>query len=130
VKIIGVENTVAAYMTVQISGETAAGRAAVDAGIAAASRVGEVIASHVIPRPSREIAELQKFDHPEIGLANVADPSPRKIRTRREPRDIESMTVRELRAVARRTKGLSIQGREIARASKKQLLDALLNSND
>jgi hypothetical protein len=38
---------------------------------------------------------------------------------------LDSMTVRELRSLARETPGLSIRGREIARATKKQLLAAL-----
>ena len=42
VRILGVENTVAAYMTVQVSGETSARQAAVAAGVIAAARGGEV----------------------------------------------------------------------------------------
>jgi microcompartment protein CcmL/EutN len=39
------------YVTVLVRGEIGAVRAAVDAGRAAAMRLGELVASHVIPRP-------------------------------------------------------------------------------
>jgi ethanolamine utilization protein EutM len=41
-----------ALITIIIKGDVGSVRAAVDAGAAAASKVGELIASHVIPRPA------------------------------------------------------------------------------
>src|SRR3989304_1939632 len=58
VQLVGKERVDAALITVKIVGETAAVRSAVDAGSAAAKRVGELISSHVIPRPSHEIEDL------------------------------------------------------------------------
>lgn len=55
-KVIGVSKKVS--VTIQIVGEVAAVRSAVDAGVAAAERVGEVVASHVIPRPHEEVDKL------------------------------------------------------------------------
>jgi ethanolamine utilization protein EutM len=40
-----------AYITTVIKGDVGSVRAAVDAGAAAASKVGELVASHVIARP-------------------------------------------------------------------------------
>ena len=40
-----------AYLTTVISGDVGSVRAAVDAGAAAASQVGELVCAHVIPRP-------------------------------------------------------------------------------
>jgi len=51
VRLIGRERADAGLMTIKISGEVAAVRAAVDAGAAAAQRVGELVSVHVIPRP-------------------------------------------------------------------------------
>ena len=60
-KVIGVSKKVS--VTIQIAGEVAAVRAAVDAGVVAAERVGEVVASHVIPRPHEEVDKiLQAFE--------------------------------------------------------------------
>jgi ethanolamine utilization protein EutM len=51
VTIVGWEKIGSAYATVLCRGDVAAVRAAVDAGAAAARRVGDLIAVHVIPRP-------------------------------------------------------------------------------
>jgi ethanolamine utilization protein EutM len=57
-KVIGVNKSIS--VTIHIGGEVAAVRAAVDAGVEAAMRVGDVAASHVIPRPHEEIDKLMK----------------------------------------------------------------------
>ena len=113
VKLIGLEQTVAALITVQVVGDTAAVRSAVDAGGAAAERVGVLVSTHVIPRPSSDVEKMQ------FGESSEAARRERSTGSRKD------MTVRELRRLARRTPGLSIQGREIARANKQQLLDVL-----
>lgn len=51
VELIGRERADAGLMTIKIKGDVAAVRAAVDAGAAAAQRVGELVSAHVIPRP-------------------------------------------------------------------------------
>lgn len=117
VRLVRIEKTVPALMTAQIVGETAAVRAAVDAGRRAAERVGSVVSVHVIARPSDEMGELQRL---------YATGAPARL-GRKPPSlqdDLDAMTVRDLRALARTTEGLSIQGRAIARASKAELLAA------
>mgnify|MGYP003364282897 FL=1 len=42
-------------VTVMVRGDVGAGKAAVDAGAAAAERVGELISVHVIPRPADDV---------------------------------------------------------------------------
>ena len=54
VKLVGRERADAGLMTIKIIGDVAAVRAAVDAGAAAAQRVGELVSVHVIPRPDDE----------------------------------------------------------------------------
>ena len=51
VTLIGKERADAGLMTIKIIGDVAAVRSAVDAGAAAAQRVGELVSVHVIPRP-------------------------------------------------------------------------------
>jgi ethanolamine utilization protein EutM len=41
-----------AYVTTVIQGDVGSVRAAVDAGAAAASRIGDLVSAHIIPRPS------------------------------------------------------------------------------
>lgn len=55
---IGKEVTDAALVTIKITGEVAAVRSAVDAGKIAAARVGEVVSTHIIPRPDDEIETI------------------------------------------------------------------------
>ena len=119
VTLLGMEKADAGLVTILIEGETAAVQSAVDAGRAAAEKVGEVVAGHVIPRPATEVRAMQQGElkaRPAASSSSSSDPS-----------DLSSMTVRELRAHARSQEGLSIQGREIARANRQQLLDALRN---
>lgn len=104
VELVTMERTEAALITVVVEGDTAAVQSAVDAGRAAAARVGEVLSSHVIARPAAETLGMQTGS--------------------RTP-ELEDMTVRELRALARTMDNLPIQGREIARANKAELLKAL-----
>jgi len=49
------------YVTTFIRGDVAAVKASVDAGVRAASALGQVILAHVIPRPHDELPNLGKF---------------------------------------------------------------------
>lgn len=55
VKIAGKEHVTGGYVAVMVRGDVGAVKAAVDAGAAAAQRVGELISVHVIPRPHTEV---------------------------------------------------------------------------
>ncbi|KAF0140927.1 MAG: microcompartments protein [Stygiobacter sp.] len=58
VKLVSKEKITAALVTIKIVGEVAAVKSAVDAGAAAAQRVGQLVSAHVIPRPDDEIESL------------------------------------------------------------------------
>jgi microcompartment protein CcmL/EutN len=51
VELVGMEKTGGGYVTAVVRGDVAAVKAAVDAGVRGAEKVGEVIATHVIARP-------------------------------------------------------------------------------
>lgn len=51
VDLVGWEKIGGGYVAVAVRGDVGAVRAAIEAGSAAASRVGEVISTHIIPRP-------------------------------------------------------------------------------
>ncbi len=51
VELIGYQQIGGGYVTAIVRGDVASVRAAVDAGIRAAEKVGEIVSSHVIPRP-------------------------------------------------------------------------------
>ena len=64
IKLVGYEKVIGAgkavSVTIQIAGEVAAVQASVDAGVAAANRIGRVLSYHVIPRPHEEVDLLIK----------------------------------------------------------------------
>jgi microcompartment protein CcmL/EutN len=55
VQLVGYEKVDAGLVTAIVRGEVAAVKSAVDAGAAAARKVGEVVATHVIPRPHANV---------------------------------------------------------------------------
>ena len=58
VVLIGKEYIGQGYVTVMVRGDVGAVKAATDAGAAAARRVGELVAVHVIPRPHAEVEKI------------------------------------------------------------------------
>ena len=58
VELVSYEKTGGGYTTAVIRGDVAAVKAATDAGRTAASRVGEVVAVHVIARPHQNVVEV------------------------------------------------------------------------
>src|ERR1700685_4622911 len=58
VVLIGKEYIGSGYVTVMVRGDVCAVKAATDAGAAAARRVGELVAVHVIPRPHEAVEEI------------------------------------------------------------------------
>jgi len=58
VRLLSKEKVTAALVTVKIIGEVAAVKSAVDAGSAAAQRVGQLVSAHVIPRPDDQLEDI------------------------------------------------------------------------
>ena len=58
VELVGYKQVGGGLVTALVSGDVAACKAATDAGAAAAQRVGEVVAVHVIPRPHSDLAKV------------------------------------------------------------------------
>jgi microcompartment protein CcmL/EutN len=57
VRLVGYEKIDAGLVTAIVRGEVGAVKAAVEAGAAAARRIGTVTAVHIIPRPHAEVAD-------------------------------------------------------------------------
>src|SRR5512139_78665 len=58
VTLLDKELTTGGLVTIKVIGEVGAVRSAVDAGSRAAERVGELISTHIIPRPHDEVEDL------------------------------------------------------------------------
>jgi len=55
VELIGFEKIGGGYVTAIVRGDVASVKAAVDAGVQAAQKVGEIVSSHIIPRPHANV---------------------------------------------------------------------------
>ena len=160
VTLVDAESIKNGYVTIKCIGEVAAVKSAVDAAAVAAQRVGQLISTHVIPRPAEEVAfiikksttsaivkQLQQESSPErtsdvttrmpkakpekkpVGPAadNTMDMFVASANDDEYKRQLEAMTVHELRRLARDVGGLSIYGRQISKANKKQLIAEFMN---
>jgi ethanolamine utilization protein EutM len=58
VELVSMEKTGGGYVTAVVRGDVAAVKAAIDAGVRGAEKVGEVISTHVIARPHTNIDEV------------------------------------------------------------------------
>ncbi len=117
VRMVSRTKTNAALITIAVVGDVAAVQASVDAGRAAAERVGIVLSSRVIPRPGEGVVEamLDGTRSSPVG----ADDAP-------ETGELSDLTVRELRARARDRDDLeNVAGRTISRATKDELIALL-----
>jgi microcompartment protein CcmL/EutN len=116
VRLAGTERADAGLVTVKFVGDTASVKAAVDAGAAAAERVGQLVSVHVIPRPHEElgiVAGDDEGDEPAVALPGTID-----------LQSLEHAKVVDLRALARTISDFPIKGRDVARAGRDELLAA------
>ncbi len=136
VRLLQQQRTNPALITHFVVGEVGAVQAAVDAGRMAAERVGRVAAAHVIARPGEGL--LSSIIFPETGTpkrASGGGASGGGASTRdasgsakgsasgaRGDLDLSGMTVRDLRSLARDQNDEAMSGREIARATKADLV--------
>lgn len=58
VELVGSEKIGSGLVTVMVTGDVGAVKAAVEAGAAVASNLGEVVATHVIPRPHEDVCKI------------------------------------------------------------------------
>ena len=126
VRLVRQARTVPGLITHFVIGETGAVRAAVEAGAAAAARVGRVAGSHVIPRPAPGVWDMIQGRPVPRPLEPARASAPRRSRPARTSSapvdDYEGQTVRALRALARERDDDRLTGRAIARANKAELV--------
>jgi microcompartment protein CcmL/EutN len=115
VDLAAVEQTTGGLVTIRLSGEVGAVQAAVDAGAAAARRIGQLLSQHVIPNPHDDLVRLFRLNAAPSSCADGPLAPP-------HADDLERMSVVELRRVARGLPGLGIKGRQISKANREELL--------
>ena len=65
VQLVGYQQIGGGYVTAIVRGDVAAVRAAIEAGTVAAQKVGEIVSSHIIPRPHTMVDEVLPLGRPE-----------------------------------------------------------------
>lgn len=139
VRLLGKEVVREGLVTIEVVGEVAAVKVAVEAGAQAAARVGELLSAHVIPRPDDEIdillagqqgVEAAPGPQPVVKAppAPAAVPKAAPAPATTTDAELDAMTVHQLRAIAREIPGLGIQGRQISKANKQVLLTEILKA--
>ena len=58
VTLVGTEKIGSGLVTVMVRGDVGAVKAAVEAGAANAARLGELVATHVVPRPHSDVEKI------------------------------------------------------------------------
>ena len=121
VKLLDKELATGGLVTIRVIGEVGAVRSAVDAGARAAEKVGELISTHIIPRPHDEVEDLLLYFEAPAETPPVTERKDDWLISQ----DLGKMSVKNLRALARKTSGITLSGRDISRAGKEQLLKEL-----
>ncbi len=140
------EKTGGGIVIIKLRGSVGAVKAAVEAGAAAAQRIGQLVASHVIPNPDDGIEPMIiPIEHPGTSKparelhfpvkrtklasnqmtvkVSADDEKLAAIANKIERDGIESLDYNELRYLARRTDGLPISKGDIRNLGRGQLLD-------
>src|SRR5699024_7182838 len=148
VRLVDMEIVKGGYVTVQLVGDVAAVRAAVDAGSSAAEAFGRLISSHVIARMHEETEQLIKTEEDEAvpeqkpEVSNVepeqpedpeeeieavieekeeTQPSPEEVAEAFTRDGLSKMTVTELRKLVRQRKVMADEIKQIKYARKADL---------
>lgn len=129
-------------VTVLVTGDVGATKAAIDASAAAAERVGKLISVHVIARPANDIEKMLKppsapepepptepepSAEPEPPTEPESSAEPEPTRTPIDPRmidldSLQNMTVSRLRALVRGIENHHMSSKEIRFAKKEELI--------
>jgi len=93
VELLGKERADAGLITILVVGETAAVRSAVDAGAAAAQRVGQLVSTHIIPRPDDQL-DYKIFGGSQakpkkVKVEPVAEKKSEPEKRKRQPKKVE-----------------------------------------
>jgi len=95
VSLIGKEKVTPALITIKIAGETAAVKSAIEAGAAAAQRVGQLISIHLIPNPDLQLGIFFPEIITQVGevplskdnlnSTEVKEETPKAVKQKKEP---------------------------------------------
>jgi microcompartment protein CcmL/EutN len=126
---------------VEITGDVGAVKASIDASRPAVEKVGQLISTHVIPRPAAETSYLCTFspkrDAHEAGEGKIHGIVKTENTCEHDGfemleiiQKLNSMKVVELRAYARKLDGIRMERDHIKYATRKELLESILEYHE
>lgn len=141
VKLIGIQLVSGGLVTVGITGDLGAVKASIDASRSAVEKVGQLISSHVIPRPAAETSSLCSRSSKGYVHKACTEQICEIVESESTCGDdglelfalvqrLNSMKVVELRAYARKLTGIRIERGHIKYSTRKELLDAILECHE
>lgn len=123
VDLLAFEQIGGGLVSVRFRGDVAAVQVAVQAGVEAAKRLGEVISHNVIPAPHADLlATLVKGP----AAPRAVQPAPAApAETPPHPEQLDDVPVARLRQLVRQLPDAQLKGRQVSRANKKALIAEL-----
>lgn len=123
IQLVRKENSTGGWVTIVITGDVGSVKAAVEAGSAAADRLGNLVSSHVIPRMASEV--LQMVEHQSCTVTKTVVCEEKPVETKGLAEDLEHYKVVDLRHLARTLEITTMDRNKIKFANKEQLIDAI-----
>lgn len=123
VSLVEVTKVTGGLVSIMVSGDVGATKAAVDAAAAAAAQVGNVVSAHVIPRPADGIDKLLGAKDSELNLTENGELD----RDDLTEAAMGKMTVVKLRSLARDLQLSNMTKQDIRFAKKKGIISAIMN---
>jgi len=132
VDLLAFEQVGGGLVSVRFSGDVAAVQVAVEAGVQAAQRIGEVICHNVMPAPHADLlSTLSPPSQPSKGAPGSRAPAPSSSpSTELELERLEDVPVTRLRQLVRQLPDSQLKGRQVSRANKGELIAELKRSNE
>ena len=132
VDLLAFEQVGGGLVSVRFSGDVAAVQVAVEAGVQAAQRIGEVICHNVMPAPHADLlSTLSPPSQPSKAEPGSCAPAPSSSpSTELELERLEDVPVTRLRQLVRQLPDSQLKGRQVSRANKGELIAELKRSNE
>jgi len=130
VKLLGKEVTQAALVTIIVTGDVAAVKSAVDAGAAAAKRVGEVISTHIIPQPDSQISIIiPEIDSQEIISKHLSSTAKESVQKTTVAKETKKRPIIKIKVESEEQKS-ETSSETIARLRKEALGDKVVDTKE
>ena len=134
VELLEFEQIGGGLVSVRFSGDVAAVQVAVEAGVDAAQRIGEVLCHNVMPAPHADLLSTllpssQQSKTEPRSRGRVPSPTPFS-ESALANEHLEDVPVTRLRQLVRKLPDAQLKGRKVSRANKKELIAELKRVNE